>query len=47
MAKMVKGMSKGKMPGLSAIGGPAPPVQAARPKSKTRNKKKKRSKTRR
>jgi signal recognition particle subunit SRP54 len=48
MAKLVKGMSKGKLPDLSAIGGPAPPAQTVRPKSKTRAKKrKKRSKTRR
>jgi signal recognition particle subunit SRP54 len=48
MAKMMKGMSKGKMPDLGALTGGAAPAQAVgRPGSASRKKKKKKSKARR
>ena len=48
MAKMMKGMSKGKMPDLGALTGGAAPTQAVgRPGSASRKKKKKKSKARR
>jgi signal recognition particle subunit SRP54 len=48
MEKLMKGMSKGKLPGLGALGGQADPTQQqARRKATKSNKRKKRSKTRR
>jgi signal recognition particle subunit SRP54 len=48
MAKMMKGMSKGKMPDLGALtGGAAPAQSVGRPGSASRKKKKKKSKARR
>jgi signal recognition particle subunit SRP54 len=48
MAKMMKGMSKGKMPDLGALtAGAAPPQAVGRPGSASRKKKKKKSKARR
>jgi signal recognition particle subunit SRP54 len=49
MEKLMKGMSKGKMPDLGALTGEAPAAQAGqqRRKATKSNKRKKRSKTRR
>jgi signal recognition particle subunit SRP54 len=47
MEKLMKGMGKGKLPDLSALGGQPVPQQQTRRKATKSNKRKKRSKTRR
>jgi signal recognition particle subunit SRP54 len=47
MEKLMKGMSKGKLPDLGALTGQTAPVQETRRKATKSNKRKKRSKTRR